>query len=118
MHVERSDERDSSWEEYNPLFRVYLFHKIAPGTSWSVDTYDIRGADVLETVRWAQEQVGDDGLFSVALVGEHVDRPQQIRRGLIWLVGMDANDIPRNTAEERIQQRMVDRRGMRVVLDE
>jgi hypothetical protein len=39
-------------------------------------------------------------------------------RGLVWLVGQDLNDQVTTEVERRCVQRMMARRGRRVVLDE
>lgn len=68
VNVVGVDERDSSWEDNDPRFRVYLLEGgDEPGRSWTTDTYDITGADVLEVVDWARDHAGD-GVFAVALV--------------------------------------------------
>ena len=54
MHIERVDERDSSWEDSSPRFRVYFFKRGHPEYgSYATDTYDIADADVLDVLRWA-----------------------------------------------------------------
>ena len=42
------DERDSSWEDDGPRFRVYLHGSGAESTSGWTATYDTTGADVLQ----------------------------------------------------------------------
>ncbi|HEX5542442.1 MAG TPA: hypothetical protein VFX60_12925 [Micromonospora sp.] len=115
MRVEEVDERDSSWEDTNPRFRVYLFEggDEATWSSWRVATYDIEGVDILEVIRWAQTQAGEERLYAVALVGEREAAPPGFRRGLTWLVGMDANeaDAARNPAFVAMQAR----RGKKIV---
>ena len=114
MRIQRSDERDSSWEQNRPRYRVYFFRDgDRPGRSWSVDTFDVEDAEVLETVAWAEREIGDEGLYAVALVGEHGTGPHS--RGLVWLVGMDANDEPSNVTEEALLAAMHSRRGRTVV---
>ena len=81
MQVDRADERDSSWEEHRPRFRVYLFEGgDLPGHPWSSDTYDIRDADILEAISWAQERAGDVRLFAVACVRRARRRRPQLTR--------------------------------------
>ncbi len=45
------DERDSAWERDDPTFRVYLQTLGGAGTSANTDTYDVTGADVLQSGR-------------------------------------------------------------------
>ena len=107
MRLLPADEPDSSWENHEPRFRVYLF--TGPGP-YSVTTCDVTEADVLETISWAQHEAGAHALFAVALVGE--TSPQgRTGRGLTWLVGMDANDNPTDAAQRRVLAHMHSRRG-------
>ncbi|QCX26247.1 hypothetical protein [Nocardioides jishulii] len=109
------DERDSAWEDEQPRFRVYFQY---PGEQPSVDsmagmwtaTYDVTGADVLQVVDWAQRRAGDELVYSVALV---LDRPHRFpgdERGLLWVVGMDANDSYPDAAQREVKRRMLARR--------
>lgn len=114
--IDEVDERDSSWEDLNPRFRVYLFAGgDEPERSWAVETYDVREADVLEVVHWAIEQGGAERLFAVALVTQDSDDtdPIRSRRGLTWLLGLDANVPPANEAEDKTLQQMHARRTAR-----
>lgn len=115
MRVERSTELDSSWEEHEARYRVYFFEGgDTPGHPWSVDTFDITDAEVVEVIRWAETESRDGRQFAVALVGERSDEgdPARVRRrGLTWLLGMDANDAASDELEERLQRGMRDRRG-------
>jgi len=77
VHVEPVDERDSSWEDVDPRFRVYLFDTSRGVTS----TYDITGADVLEVVEWAEREAGNSRLYAVALVHDGT-QAEVGRRGL------------------------------------
>jgi len=54
MDVVEVDERDSSWEDPSPRFRVYLYEDRHGSGSYGTRTYDITGADVLETIQWAR----------------------------------------------------------------
>ena len=114
MQVTQVDERDSSWEDPNPRFRVYLHGSGETTTGGSTDTYDITGADVLQVIDWAQRQAGHRLTYAVALVRD--DQEQErinpgCGRGLVWLVGMDGNDSTgEGSAEEDVQDRMLLRR--------
>ena len=113
------DERDSCWEDDHPRFRVYLHGSGESSTSGWTDTYDVIGADVLQVIDWAQRQAGGRLTYAIALVSDP-DGPDEdvpFDRGLVWLVGMDGNDVtdgdPR-TAET--QRRMLARRHEPVVI--
>lgn len=111
VRIRRADERDVEWERHDALFRVHVFRggDDAAGRSWESAPYDVSDADALDVIGWAQDQAGDDGLFSVALIDESDGR------GLVWLVGMDANDQPRNEQQRRQRAAMFERRGKPVI---
>jgi hypothetical protein len=115
MKVDPVDERDSGWEDSAPRFRVYLFSGDGPGhATW---TYDITAGDVLEAIRWAQHEAGDDRMYAIALVRDERRAGGKIARGLVWLVGMDANDEPRSEMERARRVAMAGRRGRDVVTE-
>jgi hypothetical protein len=109
IQVTEVDERDSSWEDDSPRFRVYLHSTNGTDTRGSTATFDITGADVLQVIDWAQRQAGSRLTYAVALVAdfEPGGRPG---RGLTWLVGMDGNDTPHSPLGEDRQARMLTRR--------
>lgn len=88
MEIEQVDERDSTWEEHDPRFRAYFFER--RGSGYSVDTYDVIGADVSEVIRWAGDRALSDVRFAVALVRDDA----RGERGLVWLLGHDLNGEP------------------------
>ena len=105
------DERDSSWEDGAPRFRVYLHAGGPTKTGDATATYDVTGADVLQVIDWAQRRVaGTDGSYAVALVRDDVERG----RGLVWLVGIDGNTNPWDAREEEQLARMLARRAQPV----
>lgn len=116
MRVREVDERDSSWEDNEPVFRVYLFRGGEyPGSSWTTWTYDVDDADLLDVAQWAQREVGDSGLYAVALVSHDYPSPDGSRRkGLVWLIGNDANGEPLNPRETAAQDRMRTLRGKQI----
>lgn len=105
------DERDSSWEDAHPRFRVYLHGSGESQTAGWTETYDITGADALQVVDWAQRRAGDRLTYAVALVVDDEARETTAGgRGLVWLVGMDGNDQPASDREVDTQRRMLARR--------
>jgi hypothetical protein len=113
MRVEPVDERDTGWEDSTPRFRVYLFSGDGPShTTW---TFDITGGDVLDAIRWAQTEAGTARMYSVALVREERQPDGEAVSGLVWLVGMDANDSFRSESERARRDAMLQRRGRFVV---
>lgn len=108
MRIEMSVETDSSWEQHQNRFRVYFFE--VPGPGYSVRTFDITGATFSQAMRWAEEEAGED-MYSVALVTNR----NEDGRGLVWLIGHDANDdlspisghVPPNWIEtQKIEMRL------------
>ena len=114
MQVSQVDERDSSGEDADPRFRVYLHDSDETSTGGWTDTYDITGADVLQVIDWAQRQAGDRLTYAVALVrddGERERRNSGCGRGLVWLVGADGNETTgEQSAGREVLRRMLRRR--------
>jgi hypothetical protein len=114
VQIVQVDERNSGWEDPRPRFRVYLHGSGADSTSGWTDTYDVTGADVLQTIEWAQRQAGGTLTYAVALVYD--DRAAEqlnpgFGRGLVWLVGADGNDSGYDRVERDRQRRMLARRA-------
>ncbi|MGH3476488.1 MAG: hypothetical protein ACRDPQ_06285 [Nocardioidaceae bacterium] len=113
MQVTQVDERDSGWEDDAPRFRVYLHGSGETSTAGWTDTYDITGADVLQAIDWAQRQAREQLIYAVALVRDDAD-PDRLGhgagRGLVWLVGMDGNDVTNDHDDRVTQARMLARR--------
>ena len=98
-------------EDHNPRFRVYLFRGgDQRKSSWATDTYDVTGADALEVIDWARNQAGEEPFAVALVVDEPRPKPDTAKRGLVWLVGHDANDRPRSETEQHFAERM---HGMR-----
>lgn len=114
IEISQVDERDSSWEDYGPRFRVYLHGSGQTETRGSTDTYDVVGADILQVIDWAQKHAGNSLTYAVALVVDDLneERRQPGRgRGLLWLIGRDGNDdYSDSPLELALQQRMLQRR--------
>ncbi len=122
IEIRQVDERDSSWEDDHPRFRVYLHGSGEDTTYGWTDTYDITGADVLQVIDWAERQAGTALTYAVALVSDDVahDRLNPGHgRGLTWLVGMDGNDTTEpDSSDEMTQRRMLGRRHHRIHVGE
>jgi uncharacterized OB-fold protein len=72
---------------HRSTFRVYFFE--GPGKTYSVSTYDLADATFTEVEAWADGQAGSRR-YSIALVSAD----ERGNRGLVWLVGGDANENP------------------------
>lgn len=110
MHLEAADERDSTWENLSPRFRVYLFDTEHGITS----TYDVTDADVLEVIDWARGTAGSERLYAVGLVQADGVEGEIRGRGVVWLLGADlVNAVPEELSdkERHILERMEARRA-------
>lgn len=95
ISVELVDERDSSWEDYSPTFRVYLQDPSTDFVAATTATYDLRNVDVVGAIDWAQRATeGTEQSFALALVAEKDGRSSDPGRGLVWLLGRDSNAAP------------------------
>ncbi|WP_313408151.1 hypothetical protein [Aeromicrobium sp.] len=119
FEIVRVDERDSSWEDDHPRFRVYLHGSGQSSISGWTDTYDVIGADVLQVIDWAQRQTGGLLTYAIALVSDlySQDENSEVDRGLTWLVGIDGNDDTDNDPRAaETQRRMLARRHDPVII--
>lgn len=94
MNIEEVDERDSTWEQHDSIFRVYF----AKGSDRAITTVDVSDATFSEVLKWAKETASDDTLVAIALVGLDA----RGLKGLTWLLGMDPNDQPESAIEFRM----------------
>ena len=102
------DERDSSWEDHHPKFRIYIQNVYRPGYGSSTATYDLEDCDILEAIEWAKAHTGEGETYSVTLVHDELqpsgpDRQPETQRGLVWLLGADVNGL--NTPTFRLTVR-------------
>jgi hypothetical protein len=120
IEIDAVDERDSSWEEAAPRFRVYLHSSGAETTYGTTWTYDITGADVLQVIDWgAASGRGPAHLCRRSRARRRIQGTAQLGqgRGLVWLVGMDGSDTTDDDSRERIvQQGMLRRRTQPIVV--
>ena len=58
MIVTPVDPRDQKWEGDSPGFRVCFWERLGQG-GYRSDEYEIRGSDVVEVLRWAEEAKGE-----------------------------------------------------------
>jgi hypothetical protein len=107
MRIMPALEQDSHWEQFDAVYRVFLFSGGGGGKSWATKTYDLTDADVDEVMGWAESNLGPGDLYSVALRQDNGDD-----RGLIWLAGYDMNDDePTDQRKAQILARMLERRN-------
>ncbi|WP_434616631.1 hypothetical protein [Arthrobacter sp. A5] len=99
MNIEEVDERDSTWEQHDSIFRVYF----AKGIDRAITTVDVSDATFSEVHKWAKEKAADDTLIAIALVG----RDARGLKGLTWLFGTDPNDQSAADIEFRMRAEMI-----------
>jgi len=103
VQITDSDERDSTWEQWESTFRVYF----TDTTTSATRTIDLTDATFGEVHLWAEQSAAPAEVIAIALVGFDA----RGLRGLTWLVGMDPNDL----ADTALQGRML--REMAVARD-
>jgi len=82
MIVTPVDPRDQQWQSDSPVFRVYFWERLGQGRYRS-DEYEIRGSDVVEVLRWAEEAKGERSFTAyLCLIDE-------VGLGLVLLAGTD-----------------------------
>ncbi|RRD45178.1 hypothetical protein [Tessaracoccus sp. OH4464_COT-324] len=99
MEVREAEE--SSVEEYaqaDLTFRIYFIEAKERSTYGSSRVVDVSDCDVIDVIRWAQENASPTEVFSIALRLGSPDRAV-----LYWLVGTDGNDVTTPTNEKAKQ---------------
>jgi len=82
VKVEAVDPRDTRWEDYHPVFRVYFWRE---AHGWSSDEFEITDANVAEVMVWAGSQLPAKGTeFALYLRRWEAHEP-----GLVLLAGRD-----------------------------
>ena len=76
------DPRDTSWEAWNPRFRVYFWRSL--GRGWASREFELSAADVVAVLAWAAEYAENDETYTVHCVVEGADGT-----GLVRLAGSD-----------------------------
>lgn len=102
MRGVRVDHRDSTGERHDPRFRIYVF----TGAGNAVTTTDILDASIEEALEAARVASRDnEHLWALALI----DEDSRGLRHLVWLSGMDYNDVPSTVDEWRLRRQMQNR---------
>jgi hypothetical protein len=76
------DPRDTSWEVWNPRYRVYFWRSL--GQSWASREFELSDADVVAVLAWAAEHAEDDETYTMHCVVEDSEGA-----GLVRLAGTD-----------------------------
>ena len=97
MDVRPVDPRDTTWEDHEPVYRVYFWKAepqplgLRPG--FASEEFELTGSNVQEVLAWADATVGSDRTYTLyALV-----RSLEGELGLIRLAGVDPlrrRDLP------------------------
>jgi hypothetical protein len=93
------DERDTTWEQHESTFRVFVYSGM---DRENVSVHEIAEATFSQTLDWARSTAGDGGSFAVALL----QLDTESGAGLIWLVGMDAHDTPLNFVQHTLAEEL------------
>lgn len=99
MNIAEVDERDSSWERHDSVFRVYL----ATGADRAISTLDISNATFSEVRAWVKKNTPNGTHAAIALVGLDAHG----RKGLTWLLVMGPNSEPLSDLEFRMRDEML-----------
>jgi hypothetical protein len=76
------DRRDTSWEVWEPLFRVYFWRPL--GDAWMSREFELSGGDVLAALAWAAENAADGETYTLHCLVETAGG-----EGLVRLAGTD-----------------------------
>jgi hypothetical protein len=82
LRVRPVDPRDTRWELWKPLYRVYF--RRPRGTGWMSREFEVSGGDVVAALAWAAEHAENQETYTVHCVVEGADGP-----GLVRLAGDD-----------------------------
>lgn len=98
---------DSGGEQgSSPRFRLFAY----VGADSSHEVHDLVACSIEQALDAAYRLSGGDArLWSLALVPDRAEEPEDARRGLTWLSGFDAHRRPANPAEWRLRGQMQDR---------
>lgn len=93
-------------QESSPRFRLFVHD----GAESADDVHDLVDCSVEQALNAASQlSAGDARLWSLALVPDRAEEPEDVRRGLTWLSGFDAHRRPANPVEWRLRGQMQDR---------
>ncbi|MDP9640576.1 hypothetical protein J2S53_000521 [Actinopolyspora lacussalsi] len=80
MRTTPVDERNSSREENNPVFWVFLWSRpqLPEGTDparigWSNESHELTGCDVHQAIAWARASTPENGVYTLHLAHEEID---------------------------------------------
>jgi hypothetical protein len=82
VHVSRVDPRDQHWQADRPVFRVYFWKALGTG-AYESDEFEVRDADVSETLAWAENE------RSGRTYTLYLRRDEPTGPGLVLLAGTD-----------------------------
>jgi hypothetical protein len=82
LQVRPVDPRDTSWELWDPRFRVHFWQSLGQG--WRSREFELTGGDVVAVLAWASEHAHELESFTVHCIVESADGT-----GLVHLAGDD-----------------------------
>ena len=83
MKAVKVDPRDESWQDDDPVFRVYFWRRLGSANAYASDEFEIREADVVVVLAWAERE-RNDRTFTL-----YLRRDDGPGIGLILLAGTD-----------------------------
>lgn len=95
MEVERVESAEVGWMKGLPRYRVYFWPGDNDRESTDGDKWDVRDADVIEALHWAEENAGEGGTYTIYAVV-----PRRGDRGLVYLAGDRTKERP-SAAEDK-----------------
>jgi hypothetical protein len=95
MRADLVDPRDITWEQADPVYRVYFWHRPPPPAGipaervmWHCNEQRLIGAqDVQEVIGWANERLPAGDRYVL-----YVEQTDGGRRGLVRLAGIDPTE--------------------------
>jgi len=82
LRVRPVDPRDTCWELWDPLYRVYFWRPLSE--AWMSREFELTGGDVLAALAWAAEHAADQETYTLHCVVEGTEGT-----GLVRLTGDD-----------------------------
>jgi hypothetical protein len=88
VNVTRIDPRDQCWQDDHPIFRLYFWQEVSD-SAYAADEYEVRDANVIDVLGWAEQERGDR-TFTL-----YLRRDEASGIGLVLLAGSDPTEQPR-----------------------
>jgi hypothetical protein len=94
VDVRPVDPRDASWEINQPAYRVYFWRRVPQPIGlpmgFAAEEFEVTGADVRETIAWAEATAGSDRTYTLYAIAQLAEG----ELGLLRLAGADPLRTP------------------------